>query len=90
METQNDQKRTPLRISKIVGYILLIPPLLSVFLFLAQLFSEDKLLQKKFSFTFWVGYIRDVGGHTSALPFYFGLMAIAASYLIRDSNKNNN
>ena len=27
------------------------------------------------------------GGYTSALPFYFGLMAIAGAYLIKNSNQ---
>lgn len=26
------------------------------------------------------------GGYTSALPFYFGLMAMAGAYLIKESN----
>jgi hypothetical protein len=75
-------------IQKIIGYILLSPALLSVVLFFAQLFLWDRLLQK-FLFTIWTGdYVGEQGGgFTSALPFYFGLMAIAGAYLIKDSKK---
>lgn len=77
-----------INVSTIIGYILLIPPLLSILLFVAQLFSEDRLL-KRLMFTFWTGdYAGDHGGgFTSALPLYFGLMAIAGAYLIKNNNK---
>lgn len=83
-------------IQKVLGYILLFPSVLSVFIFVAQLFNEDSLLQQ-FKYSIWTGYLdlgfskfegqRGGGGFTSALPFYFGLMAIAGAYLIKDSNK---
>lgn len=80
-------------IQKVIGYILLLPALISVLLFFALLFSEDGLLSN-FSHTIWTGYINSGGfnsagggGYTSALPFYFGLMAIAGAYLIKDSKK---
>ena len=74
--------------TKIIGYILLSPALVSVLLFFAQLFAEDKLLEKLLE-TIWTGYTNwsnegGGGGFTSALPFYFGLMAIAGAYLIKD------
>jgi hypothetical protein len=93
METKNDQTTTPIRIniSKIVGYVLLIPPFISIGIFLAQLFSEETLYLEEFLSTIWTGdYYGEGGGFTSALPFYFGLMAIAGAYLIKDSNRNNN
>ena len=73
-------------IEKILGWMLLAPPLISVFIFLAQLFSESKML-RKFLYTIWTGEHGEHGGYTSALPLYFGLMAIAGAYLIKDSNK---
>ena len=75
---------------KIIGYILLTPPVLSVFLFMANIFGFNvtpvfiKLALE------WTGALNTGsggGGYTSALPFYFGLMAIAGAYLIKDSKK---
>ena len=81
-------------VTKIIGYILLTPSLLSVLMFLSQLFmdAETKLF-KSFLSTIWTGrldygYSFDSGGggggYSSALPLYFGLMAIAGAYLIKD------
>jgi hypothetical protein len=88
MNTENNQTTEPGNFSRIIGYILLVPPLLSVLLFLAQLLSGDKLLMK-FIYTFWTGQLdlNNGGGFTSALPLYFGLMAIAGAYLIKDSKR---
>lgn len=76
-------------IEKILGWTLLTPPLLSVLLFLLALLGEDTL--KSFDrFSSWTGRLyveQGGGGYTSALPLYFGLMAIAGAYLIKDSNK---
>ena len=78
-------------IQKVIGYILLSPALLSVLLFFAQLFSKGKILKKLLE-SIWTGYWDSDGqggggGYTSALPFYFGLMAIAGAYLIKDTKK---
>jgi len=74
-----------LDITKIIGYIILTPAILSVLLFLAQFFSHTDLLEK-FRVSLWIGRIGREGGagYTSALPLYFGLMAIAGAYLIKD------
>ena len=87
-------------IEKIIGYILLSPPILSVLLFfMQQFFSADTLTN--FSGNYSESWVGDWGanwssyggggggggGYTSALPFYFGLMAIAGAYLIKDSKK---
>lgn len=79
-------------VTKIIGYILLTPSLISVLMFLSQLFKETKLFTN-FLYTIWTGDV-DIGyafesgggggGYTSALPLYFGLMAIAGAYLIKD------
>ncbi len=69
-----------------LGIILLTPALISVLLFLAQLFDIDTL--NNFNFSNWVGnFSGEGGGFTSALPIYFGLMAIAGSLLISNSTK---
>lgn len=89
-----------INVEKIIGYILLAPAIISVFLFLYQLVGlktdynhyNDTLFN--FVSSCWTGklYSSDAGGsggYTSALPFYFGLMAIAGAYLIKN-NKNSN
>ena len=76
-----------------VGFVLLIPPLLSVFLFLTAQYHDD------FRDTFWTGFSvaaysgddsgAGAGGYTSAVPIYLGLMAIAGAYLIKGNDKKN-
>jgi hypothetical protein len=74
-------------VPKILGYILLSPALVSVLIFLTQLFIDVDILDN-FKFTMWTGRVfvneGGGGGYTSALPFYFGLMAIAGAYLIKE------
>jgi hypothetical protein len=78
------EKETERITEVITGYILLLPSLLSVFLFFVQAFSGDKRQHFFDSFlsSFWTGEA-NAGGYTSALPIYFGLMAIAGVYLIK-------
>lgn len=67
-------------IEKIIGYILLVPVVLSVLVFIGTAFGSTK----SFVFTYlseaWIGD----SDSTSQLPIYFGLMAIAGAYLIKD------
>lgn len=91
-------------VSKVVGYIILIPSLISVVLFVIKLIEVDIEINNEilyaFQFTPWTGDYwtgshsslvtpgeNGGGGYTSALPFYFGLMAIAGAYLIKDNKK---
>ena len=90
-----------INVSKVLGYIILIPSLISVVLFIIQLYDADNETLNVFLFTPWTGdYLTHSpssifnpggteggGGYTSALPFYFGLMAIAGAYLIKDNKK---
>ncbi|MBL0258533.1 MAG: hypothetical protein IPQ03_13850 [Bacteroidetes bacterium] len=81
----------------ILGVVLLIPPVMSVFFFLQQLFIRyypEIGIQNYYHLqTVWTGavdYNYDKGGgggYTSALPLYFGLMAIAGALLIMNGNK---
>jgi hypothetical protein len=83
-------------VTKVIGYILLSPALISVILFIIQLLTNTDVLVNMDTGDVWTGdgygereYGEGSGsgygyGYTSALPFYFGLMAIAGAYLIKD------
>jgi hypothetical protein len=76
-------------IELVFGILLLLPAVYSVLIFPMK---DDKLQN-----SIWTGFsyvAHDMHGgavntvnYTSALPFYFGLMAIAGAYLIKDSKK---
>ncbi len=79
------------KIQKKIGYILLFPPLLSVILFTITLFVKEYnyIVRMSNMGPSWSGaYSYDAGGgYMSATPLYFGLMAIAGAYLIKDSKE---
>lgn len=87
------------RIECIIGFILLLPPLLGVIAFILNIFNEEpgnfaSLINLSEN---WAVKIRcysglnDNGiataGATPAAPIYLGLMAIAGVYLVKDSFK---
>ncbi len=78
-------------IERMLGCILLIPPLLSVFLFVLSVFSNHD--RGYSSNTIQLGHLGSIwsgagdGGWTSAAPLYLGLMAIAGAILISRSAK---
>ena len=75
--------------TKIIGYILLSPAIISVLIFFIDLFTPGKFTLLSTLHVYWTGvygYNDGGAGFTSALPFYFGLMAIAGAYLIKDKN----
>jgi len=80
-------------IQKTIGYILLFPPVLSVLLFTINLLIKDcgAIIQMSNLSSEWSGgaFYNDGGGagYTSATPLYFGLMAIAGAYLIRNAKE---
>lgn len=77
-------KTGTLTLEKIIGFILLIPPVLGVFFFLYSVFDEEKngkSAQLKHLSGDWTGSF-DTGGYTSAAPIYLGLMAIAGAILL--------
>lgn len=91
-----------INIEKILGYILLAPPLISVLFFLISVFSEydsdkNQVVQLGNLSPNWTGKIRidydtdrgggGGGGYMSAAPIYLGLMAIAGALLV---SKNSN
>ncbi len=81
---------------KILGYTLLAPAVFSVLLFFVDfvvglIYGESLLTIAFYKYTSalaWTGrYSSDGGGFTSALPFYFGLMAIAGAILLSNVKK---
>ena len=82
-------------LTKMIGYILITPALISVVLFIIQLITKIDLLNNMHIGGIWTGdsYVVRQGenyatsyGFTSALPFYFGLTGMAGVYLIKDKN----
>jgi hypothetical protein len=80
-----------LDVSKIIGYILVTPPVISVLAFMIEIFLDKNLLRNVVRRGVWSGFIDEAGqaGYTTALPFYFGLMAIAGAYLIKGSSRHS-
>lgn len=89
METKKRKRLDLLKknLGLILGIALLIPPIISVVLFLLELMGVGTLYAFDYSYNHsaqaWTGQ----GGSTSALPIYFGLMDIAGAYLIKDAKK---
>lgn len=94
METTNQTKKN-VKLERVLGSILLIPPVIGVLLFLLNLMDsnigdipEMKNLSQEWTGTY--GYGNDGGGgYTSAAPIYLGLMAIAGAYLLKGTEENN-
>ena len=80
------ENQTEPSISTVVGYILLLPPIAGVALFIYTLFGEGAYLASFSKGSFWSGNY-DNGGFSSTIPIYLGLMAIAGAYLIKDGKK---
>lgn len=92
METTNEPKGSAV---KVIGYILIAPAVMSVALFFIDLITEDSIEILRNLSIYWsgdYGYYSPHysegggggGGFGSTLPLYFGLMAIAGAYLIKD------
>ena len=75
MNGERKSTENKISLSSIIGYLLLVPPVVSIFLFLVYLLDPRKI---KLMITLWSG--------NNAL--YFGLMAIAGAYLIKDKNND--
>ncbi len=84
------------RIECIIGIIMLIPPLLGVICFVINLFIENAggfATLNNLSNNWSASYYYDFRGREicipvaamSAAPIYLGIMALAGSYLIKDS-----
>lgn len=92
--TEKEQPKQNIRLERILGIILLIPPIIGVFLFLLNLLSNDigdipEMRNLSAEWTGAYGYRDGGGGYTSAAPIYLGLMAIAGAMLLKGTEKNN-
>ncbi len=88
--TEKEQPKEGIRLERIFGIILLIPPIIGVLLFILNLFSNDmgKIVELGNLSSEWTGnYSREGGGYTSAAPIYLGLMAIAGAWLLKGTDK---
>lgn len=90
-------------VEKILGYIILTPPLISVIFFLLSVFCKyergsNEVVQLGNLSPNWTGKISYAydeergggggGGYMSAAPIYLGLLAIAGAILVSKSSKN--
>ncbi len=95
--TEKEQQKQPkqsIRLERIFGIILLIPPTIGVILFLLNLLSNNpgnipEMNNLSSEWTGNYGYASDSGGggYTSAAPIYLGLMAIAGALLLKGTDK---
>jgi len=91
--TENKQLKQKIKLERIFGIILLIPPLLGVLLFTINLIIEDagSIAELKNLNNLWTGDYAYTdgggGGFTSSTPIYFGLMAIAGALLLKGTDR---
>lgn len=94
METTNQTKKN-VKLERVLGIILLIPPVIGVLLFLLNLMDNNigdipKMSNLSGHWTGDIGFGNDGGGgYTSAAPIYLGLMAIAGAFLLKGTDKNS-
>jgi len=85
-----------IKLEKIVGIILLIPPLLGVIFFILTIFGSTgdipRMNNLGGSWSGDFGYAWDAGGggYSSSAPIYLGLMAIAGALLLKGTGKDLN
>ncbi len=92
-QKQKKQAEEGVRLERIIGIILLIPPTIGVILFLINLISNDPgdIPELRNLSNNWTGdYDSDGGGYTSSAPIYLGLMAIAGALLLKGTDKKQN
>ena len=96
MDTRKEQTGRKIKLERIFGIILLVPPILGVFMFVIDLLTNNVIGLSNLS-SYWTGYhfsgiideILEVNselGHTPGLPIYFGLMAIAGAILLKGTD----
>ncbi len=92
METTNQTIKN-VKLERVLGIFLLIPPVIGVLLFLLNLMDNNigdipEMSNLSSEWTGTYGYGNDGGGgYTSAAPLYLGLMAIAGAFLLKGTDK---
>jgi hypothetical protein len=88
MEPEQAHSKPAVRLERITGIILLIPPVVGVLLFVIYLLfpGSNKILQTAQLGDALMGRFYN-GGYVSAAPIYLGLMAIAGSILLKGTDK---
>lgn len=91
MEIKEKHSQKGLSLERVFGITLLLPPLISVLLFILNLLNEDmgSIVEMSNLSDNWTGgynYANESGGggFTSAAPIYLGLMAIAGALLLKE------
>jgi len=75
-----------IKLEKIIGIILLIPPLLGVIFFILSIFGASGDIPNLRTLSFdWTGA---GDGYSSTAPIYLGLMAIAGALLLKGTGKD--
>ena len=94
METEKEQTKQKIKLEKVFGIILLLPPIISVLLFFINLFFKDlgsipELSNLSYNWSGGYSVVGESGGagFTSSAPIYFGLMAIAGAILLKGTDK---
>ena len=82
------------KLERILGIILLIPPVIGVLLFLLNLMVSGigDIPEMRNLSSEWTGTYASYdggGGYTSAAPIYLGLMAIAGALLLKGTDKKD-
>lgn len=95
METsEKKESNNRFKLERLLGIILLIPPLIGVLLFTINIFIKNAGDIPKLNnlSTYWTGgYSFNTGGagFTSSAPIYLGLMAIAGALLLKGTDKKS-
>jgi hypothetical protein len=84
-----------IKLERILGIILLIPPIIGVLLFTINLLVDNagSIVELRNLSPFWTGnfgYAFDSGGggFTASTPIYLGLMAIAGAILLKGTDES--
>lgn len=88
---ENVQPKQYIKLERVLGIILLIPPLLGVIMFVLNIVSKDLGKMSNLSHE-WTGDWNSSGdggggGYTSAAPIFLGLMAIAGALLLKGTDR---
>jgi hypothetical protein len=90
-EQMKEQSKEAVRLERIIGIVLLLPPIFGVVLFFLNLliYRVGSIPEMGNLSDNWTGNYSDGGGYMSAAPIYLGLMAIAGALLLKGTDKKD-